>query len=139
MKPVILLIALAFFTFVASAQQKPEYDSVTVKIDDLTYLIRVGEKNNIRNIIGWNVYPPYKAGFQIDTSEITCELKFTASAIKKRNGEALVTLNMRTADRSKNSSFDKQLVVKRGEKKDLKLKSRLKCMDHIQYSVTVSY
>ena len=136
MKRFFLLITFAFFTFTASAQ---EADVATVKIDGSVYIIRVAKDKQIRNFISGNVYPPYKVGFSVEVTEMNCNLSFRASAIKRRDGAAVVTLWIGTLAGKKSSSFDKQIVIKKGEKKDLELKSKLKCMDDKQYSVSVSY
>ena len=138
MKQLFLIVSFALLAFAASAQEAIKADAVTVRIDDKVYLIRVAENDRIRNVSA-NTDPPYRDGFRAETTEMTCELLFRASAIKKSGGEVLVTLYIATRDGKKSSSFDKRIAVKKGEEKNLKLSSKLKCMYDKQYSVSVGY
>jgi len=139
MKQFVLVFSFVLFTFTTSAQEANKVDIVTVKIDDSVYIIRVAENNRLKNFISDSVYPRYKEGFSVESTEVNCDLLFQASAIKKSRGEVLVTLYIGTREGKKSSSFDKQISLKKGEEKDLKLKSKLKCMGDKQYSVSVSY
>lgn len=139
MKPSFLIIILALFSITVFAQKQIEVpDTVTVKVDDRFFTVRVAEKIELRNFIKTDL-PAYREGFLIDSSSITCQLLFSVSAIKKTNDEAIVNLRITTLDEKKSSSLNEQVKIKRGEKNDITLKSKLKCMHYKSFSVNVSY
>lgn len=139
MKLEFLMIIFALFGNTVFAQKQIDVlDTVSVKVDDWFFTVRVAEKIELRNLLKTDG-PPFSAGFGMQTSNITCEFLFSVSALKKTKDEAIVSLHLATLDEKKSSSFNKQVKIKRGEKKDLKLKSKLKCMYNKLFSVNVSY
>ena len=137
MKTVFLILIFALFNIAASAQKQNEIsDTITVKIDDDLYTLRIAE-NPLQSLLSRSE-TPFGYGFLIQTSNRTCDLLFEVSAIRKLSNEALVKFHIATLDGEKSSSFNKRIKLKKGEKKNLILKSKQKCM-HRNYSVSIVY
>jgi hypothetical protein len=139
MKLAFLIVIFALFGYTASAQEKIEVsDTVTVKINDSVFIVDVEEKNQLLNLLKKGNLPS-KANFEIQSSSRTCNLLFQVFAIRKTNNEAIVTLHIARISEKNSSSSDEKIKIKRGEKKDLKLKPKLKCISYNYFPVSIIY
>ena len=139
MKPAFLIVIFILLGFTAPAQEQIKVpDTVTVKTDNLVFTVEVVKKNQLLNFLRKGHTPPTE-GFQIESSSRTCDLLFQVSAIRKTNDKAIVTLHIATVSERQSSSFDEKIKIKRGEKKDLKLKPKLKCISYNYFPVSIIY